>query len=860
MTVGIVLVSHSAKLAEGAAELARAMATAELKLAVAAGIPDPAHPLGCDPLRVRAAIEEVDGDDGVLVLMDLGSAVLSAEFALDLLAPGRRDHVLLCEAPLVEGVAAAAVQSSAGASLAQVAAHARAALDAKRGHLAGPVTESPAAPRPPEASPGGADAGTTFTAATRNGLHARPAAAIVMAVAGLEATVTLHNLTTGAGPVPASSLNSILLLGVRHGDVVRVEASGPQAAAAAAAIGELAERHFGEGEVAERDVGKGAAATSAVQAARPAAVRVAVGPSPARLVGLTASPGVAVGVVTRIARSRPSGPARVSVTEPAGAGQQLRVAIDAVAASLRVAIEAQRDDEVAAMLQSQLLTLSDPLVVQAAAGLVANRGFDALRAWQAACDEVTGRIGALDDPYLAARAADVRAIRDAVSERLDGAGEPGELGELGELAGVLLARDLSPIQAAALRPAQVSAVATAEGSPSAHSAMILRAAGIPAVVGLGPAILLTPDGATVVVDADMATVDTDPTPAAVRSASARIAERQAGRLATQQAAGHAARTRDGVLIHVVANIALQADAARARAAGADGVGLLRSEFIFADHSAAPDESEQVAIYAGICAAMGGGPVVLRTLDIGGDKPLPYLNLPPEANPFLGLRGIRLTLERPDLLMPQLRAALRTAASHPLRLMLPMVSVADEVTRTRALLRAARDELIEEGYEVPEHIPLGIMVETPAAALKAATLMPEVDFVSIGTNDLAQYTLAAERGNPNVSHLVREHDPSVLRLIATACSAAGQAGVPVAVCGAAAEDARMVPLLLGLGVRELSVSPPNVGAVKAQVRDVDLGQAAALAAAALGSRTAEEVLALVAQQGASDRADEEEHVG
>jgi multiphosphoryl transfer protein len=858
MTVGIVLVSHSAKLAEGAVELARAMATSSVRLAVAAGIPDPEHPLGCDPLRVRAAIDEVDGDDGVLVLMDLGSAILSAEFALDLLEPGQREHVLLCEAPLVEGLVAAAVQSMAGASLAEVAAHARAALDGKREHLANSVTEPSTEPAAPAVSPGDADAVTTFTAFTRHGLHARPAAAIVMAVGGLDATVTLRNLATSAEPVPAASINGILQLGVRHGDVVRVEARGPQAAAAAAAIDELAARNFDED--AERNPGQAAevaAATTDREPGQTAAGHLrspSDGPSPTGLVGLTASPGVGVGAATRISQSRPSALAHGGATDPAEQSRRLHAAIDAVAVSLRETIEAQTDAEVVAILRSQLLTLFDPLVVQAADELVAERGFDALRAWQAACDEMTGRIGALDDPYLAARAGDVSAIREEVSQRLEGAGD------LGQLAGVLLARDLSPMQAAALLPGRVSAVATAEGSPSGHSAMILRAAGIPAVVALGPAILSTPEGATLVVDADSATVDTNPTAATLQLASVLIAEREAGRLTAQKAAGDAARTRDGVHIHVVANIALPVDAGRAAAAGADGVGLLRSEFIFADHGAAPTESEQVGIYTDICAAMGGRPVVLRTLDIGGDKPLPYLNLPPEANPFLGMRGIRLTLKHPDLLIPQLRAALRTAASYPLRLMLPMVSVADEITRTRVLLEKARDELLREGYQVPEYTPLGIMVETPTAALKAATLVPEVDFVSIGTNDLTQYTLAAERGNPNVAHLVREYDPSVLRLIAMVCSVAQKADVPVAVCGAAAEDARMVPLLLGLGVRELSVSAPNVGTVKAQVRNLNLGRAADLAAAALGSGTAEEVLALVARSSAGDTAAKEECAG
>ncbi len=825
MSVGIVVVSHSARLAEGAVELARAMATTAVEVAVAAGIDDPRHPLGCDPLRVREAIEEVDGGDGVLVLMDLGSAVLSAEFALGLLEPEDRDRVLLCDAPFVEGLVAAAVAAMSGAGLGEVAGHARAALQAKREHLAGPGREPVAAVDAPPVGDGPAlpDAVATFTVDTPHGLHARPAAAIVRSAGRWRATAVLRNLSTGTGPVPATSLNGILTLEVRQGHLIQVDAGGPDAAALAADLRALAHRDFDQ---------RGPAPLPAAPA-----VSAQVGAGGTRLAGLTGAPGLGVGPASHLTRPVPGGGGQAAAP-PEQDKQRLRAAVAAVADAVRRTVADHPDAQVAAILQAQLLALADPLVVETAERLV-DAGHPAAEAWRLACDELIGRIGGLDDAYLAARAADLSALRDEVVARLDGAGERAEL------TGVVLGHDLSPMQAASLDPVKVVAVVTAAGSPSAHSTMILRASGIPAVVAVGPAVLAVPGGTTLVVDADAATVETRPSPGALAEAAGRIARREAGRRAAGPGAALPAYTRDGVRVRVVANIALPADARSAAAAGADGVGLLRSELLFAGHAALPTEDEQVALYGRICAELSGRHVVLRTLDVGGDKPLAYLDTAPEANPFLGLRGIRLTLRRPELMVPQLRAALRTvAAGHPLRLMLPMVSVAEEIHRTRELLGRARADLAAEGVDGSGRLPLGIMVETPAAALKAATLLAEVDFVSIGTNDLTQYTLAAERGNADVAYLLREWDPAVLRLISTVATAADEAGVPVAVCGAAAEDPRMVPLLLGLGVRELSVSAPNIAAVKDQVRRLDAGRLARDVVPVLRAGSAEEVLDLV----------------
>jgi phosphocarrier protein FPr len=303
-----------------------------------------------------------------------------------------------------------------------------------------------------------------------------------------------------------------------------------------------------------------------------------------------------------------------------------------------------------------------------------------------------------------------------------------------------------------------------------------------------------------------------------------------------------ATTVDGVAVAVAANVGSLADAEQAAGAGADGAGLVRTEFLFLHRAAAPDVDEQEAAYRAIVAALAGRRVTIRTLDVGGDKPLLYLPVAGEANPFLGVRGIRLSLARPDLLRDQLVAICRVAADAPVDLMFPMVSTVDEVVAARAVLDEA---VAAAGGRLPDGLRVGIMVEVPAAALNVRAFLPYVDFLSIGTNDLTQYTLAAERGNDAVARLADPLDPAVLRLVEGVCASAAPAGVDVAVCGEVAADETVTGLLVGLGVRELSVAPAAVPMVKQAVRRVDAAAAGLLAGRALEATTAAGVRALLA---------------
>jgi phosphocarrier protein FPr len=368
----------------------------------------------------------------------------------------------------------------------------------------------------------------------------------------------------------------------------------------------------------------------------------------------------------------------------------------------------------------------------------------------------------------------------------------------------------------------VTGVLLAFGSPTSHAAILTRARGIPAVVGLGPAVLDIPDGTPIALDGSTGEVAVDP-PA---EALAAFRERAAGQAAdSARAAARAASpavTRDGVPVAVGANLGSVADAHAAAAHGADLAGLVRTEFLFLDRDEAPGVAEQEAVYRAIAEALGGRRITLRTLDVGGDKPLRYLPGPAEANPFLGVRGIRHSLAHPGLLADQLLAVVRVAHDAPVSVMFPMVSTVDEVVRARALLDAA---VARDGRARPAGLHVGIMVEVPATALKAAAFAPYVDFISIGTNDLTQYALAAERGNAALAALADGCDPGVLRLVDLACrGVAGRA--EVAVCGELAADERAVPLLTALGVRELSVPPFAVPAVKEAVRAAGADRTAA----------------------------------
>jgi len=797
--VGLVVVSHSRTLASSAVALAAEMVHGRpLRIEVAAGLDDTTF--GTDAVAIMEAIERADGPAGVVVLMDLGSAVLSTELALDLLQdPSVRDRVTLSPAPLVEGLIVAAVSAAGGASRDEVAAEARDSLMGKSGHLS-----TPDAGTAPDAGTVTADEVVgVFTVENPHGLHARPAARLVSEVRALDASVQLRNLTTGGSPVPARSLSRVATLAALRGHEVEVRASGPQANEAVEHLLTLAARRFDE---------------TIQEAAEPPARAPATpthGPLPA-------SPGIAIGPLRRLT-AVPVDLDRETVEEPAVEWRRIVESVAAVRRDIehvRVVTAREVGAEQAGIFDAHLSLLTDEEML-ADVKARTSTGIGAVAAWAGSLADVEREWASLPDPYLRERAADVHAVGDQVLRALTG-----EPARRMTAQGVLVASDLTPAETAGLDLDLVTGVVLALGSPTSHAAILARARDIPVVVGAGPEVLSIPEGTTVLLDGGSGELQFDPSPELLEDyqrRSANAAEQRARQLALAE---QPAVSRDGVHVAVAANLGSVADARAALSAGADGAGLVRTEFLFLDRSVAPDVEEQKAEYAAIAEAMGGRRVTLRTLDVGGDKPLSYLRMPQEVNPFLGQRGIRLSLEHRDLLREQMAAICHTARSYPTSVMIPMVSTPEEMIEARQVLLEAA------GHSgLPEGLHIGTMIEVPAAALKIEAFLPYVDFVSIGTNDLTQYALAAERGNAAVAGLADALDPGVLQLIAHVCHAA-RGRIDVAVCGEAASDELAIPVLVGLGVRELSVSPPAVPRVKAAVRELDVERCAELAQQAL----------------------------
>ena len=818
--VGIVVVSHSATLAEGVVALAREMGGSDLALEAAGGTDEP-DVLGTSAERVQAAIERAMSSDGVLVLMDLGSALMSAEFAIELLGdtPGR---VVMSEAPLVEGAVAAAAAASGGASLEEVAAEARGALAMKSSQLG--VSDDGAAPVEAAPSPP-ADAQASILVRNAIGLHARPAARFVETVRGFDADVRVAK-AGGGEPVRATSLTNVVALGARFGDTLLVSASGPGAGKVIAALQELADEGFGDGLAAQAPPVRPVAPIASSPSLSVAARSVGAGEV---LHGVAASAGVAVGPA-HLLRGAFAPPPERAAEDPEREQARLGEAI----ATARTAIERDHDtvaaragEADAAIFNAHLVLLEDEALLEPAYRAIES-GATAERAFYDAAVEVAGRYRALEEPLLQERAADVLDVGRRVVGALTG--ETGAESVAHE--GIVIAGELTPADAAGLDPARVIGIATAHGTATAHAAILARALGLPAVVGIGDAVLGIEDGTTLLLDGEVGTLQVDPPADVQRDASERRERLETRRARARERAHEIGATKDGTRIEVFANLGSAKEAADAVTLGAEGVGLLRTEFLFLDRAELPSEEEQADTLRQIATALDGRPLVVRTLDAGADKPLPALPMPPEANPFLGVRGIRLTLDRTDVLATQLRAILRVAAEHPVKVMLPMVATVDEVAAARVVLAQARKDT---GIDVP--LEFGIMVEVPAAALTAARLAEEVDFFSLGTNDLTQYTMAAERGSERLAPLLTGPQPPVLRLVQETVAGARRRGRWVGVCGELAGDPPSALLFAGLGVTELSMAPALVPEVKEALRGVTLADAEAAARQALVAETA-----------------------
>lgn len=686
---------------------------------------------------------------------------------------------------------------------------------------------------PPAASPAGTDLAEqrTLTLDYPSGLHARPAAQWVEAARRFAARVQVRH---GDETADAKNLVALLQLGLAAGAQLTLSAEGPDAGPALDALlqtirGLTAQEHA----QAARDT-QAARSRQSAHGWQADANQPAIG-------GIGASPGLAIGpvhVLQHGAAAIPDHPVALTT------GGDL---LDTALANTRAELAALAQDTAARLgqaeagifkAQAELLGDTDLMTLTCQAMV---EGHGVAWSWNQAVERLAERLAALGNPLLAARAADLRDVGRRVLGHLDPSLRSAAQ-TLPDTPCILVAADLSPSDTAALDTRRILGIVTAQGGPTSHTAILTRTLGIPAVVAAGAAVLDVAPGTQAIVDGTGGRLVLDPDAATIASARTWLQEDAARSQREQAERTLPARTRDGHTVEIAANVNLPAQATEAVSLGAEGVGLMRTEFLFLERDHAPDEDAQYAVYADMLAALNGRPLIVRTLDIGGDKQVPHLNLPTEENPFLGVRGTRLLLRRSDLMEPQLRALYRAArdagkGSSPLSIMFPMITSMDEVLALRAACERIRAEVGAPA------VPLGIMVEVPAAALLADRLAEHVDFFSIGTNDLTQYTLAIDRQHPDLAAEADSLHPAVLRLIQQTVQGAARHGRWVGVCGGLAGDPFGALLLTGLGVNELSMSPRDIPAVKARLRAAQFGALSELARRALACASAQDVRTL-----------------
>lgn len=794
--ISLVVVSHSHALATAACEFAMLMATEEQpQVEIAAG--SRVGEFGTSPRLIVDAIAQAANDEGVLVFVDLGSAALNAEMALDQLA-GADFPIRISVAPFVEGLVAAVATAASGGTLDEVDAEASRAVAVKTASLGLLTTRRWS----------GWDDASTMTETCRivgeHGLHARPAARLANTVSGFDAQVRLRNVSAGGSFVSASSITELMTLGATRGDVVLVEACGEDAAPVLEAVVAI----LGTGE----------------------------DDSPPALVSVASGLGVGRGA-RRVRHGDSWADAEYPTSSVAVELERLRSAQRAVASELRAVVERDApglDVSAAEVVESLCAVLDDTsLMSRVEADIAAGAG--AMTAWTTNMSRLVTQVDSVVDSYQRQRAVDLADLRDRVASRLAGIGEPaGQVTtSTGELI-VYLADELSAAEVASLDRATCAAIVTTRGSQTSHAAILARSLGIPTLVGASPELLAAMDDRIVLVDARAASVIVDPSSDeidAARHDPAGIPPEVDGPTM------HQVSTLDGRRLLVTANVSSEAQALESTAEGADGVGLLRTEFLFARHRVAPSADEHASAYERIAAVLDGRPLTIRTFDGAADKPLHFLGVHDHQR----LRGLGLTLHHQPVLLAQLGGVTRAAARCPeIRLIFPFVSHVRELDQVLELLDEAMALEQAAGHEVSRP-SVGAMIENPFAVLDLEQLRSRVDFLSVGTNDLAT-SLPGNDHRSATSTVSYAIDPRVLGLIQRVTEQA--VGIPVSVCGELASDLDAVPLLIGLGVDQLSVRPSWVPAVKRQIERWTLGGAIELAARALEQRDSSSVHELV----------------
>ena len=678
--------------------------------------------------------------------------------------------------------------------------------------------------------------GYTFICPLPNGLHARPASHLAEVAGRFGCQITLTNQRSGA-QANAKSVLALVGTDVKLGDPCQLDATGDDADAAMASL-----RQFIEQVLPGCDEPLPAPQANGQTVTLPRVLRNA---SASFIPGTAVSPGIGEGSVVIVGGlCLPQDLPEEATTDRAGEQAKASQAIRDVRSAIESKLTQRLSHTEAGVLKAHLSIVSDVLLHEKIAALVAE-GQSAARAVAEAGEFFMNRLRAAQSLYLRERAIDVQDLCLQLLERICGQRFKTAPVQL-TVPSVVVAENLAPGQFLALDRSLLKALVLAHGGATSHTVILARSFDIPTLIGVRDAPLVFSPGQPVIVDANLGIVIASPAEAVRRYYRRELATLSRHRERFARHLPQPAITTDGQHLEVAANVATAEELSPAFDHGAEGIGVFRTEMLFMDRDSAPSEQEQFDVYARAAQAAAGRPVIIRSIDIGGDKPVPYLNLPPEPNPFLGCRGVRLYMEHQDVFTAQLRAILRASALGDIRLMVPMVSCLEEVRWVKARVTECQATLKAEGLAYNPAMPLGIMVEVPAVAFAIDAFCAEVDFFSIGTNDLTQYFLAADRDNPKVGGLYTWRHPAFLRFLARLVHDAHAGGKWVGLCGEMARDAQALPLLVAMGLDEIGVPTPDILPLKAAIAQGSAGNCRTLLSQALACRTAGEVNAILQQ--------------
>jgi len=801
--VGLVIVSHSRALGNAVVDFIKQTNDKDIPVVAAGGVGEQNELLGTDAHDIMDAINAVYSKDGVLVLMDLGSAILSTELAIDFLEEDKQNDVRICSAPIVEGAVVAAVQIAIGSSLNDVASEALEGLITKQEHL--DETHN-AALKFDKESLNNTKADTlqrVFTIRNALGLHARPAMKLVQLIGKYDASAEVSNISKGRGPVEGRSLNKLSSLNVHKDDQLLFEVSGKDGDRLLNAIEIIVQDNFGEPMIPT--------ATVPVQRKRPDG---AVG----------VSDGIAIGKAFHLKKKEFKIEKR-EIIDVAAEKEKLREAVRLVDGEISQRINnlstRVSDDEIE-IFEAHKVLLTDPELYDDTLKDIGKDKISAEYAWNSNIQKVKDQYTSLDNEYLQLRGNDVQDVGTQVTAALLGQSPLNstdfqDVGSDEQL--ILVAEDLTPSETAMLDFHRVKGIVIKYGGPTSHTAILSRAMGIPAVCGYSSVNNIT-NGELLIMNGSNGEINTKPSEQDIDRATKQIAQWQEHLDALRKKSIMPAVTVDGFTFNINANISSGKEALSALNSGAEGIGLLRTEFMFLNKQSAPSEDEQYEELVNIGEVMKGKPVVVRTLDIGGDKMIPYISMNKEDNPFLGVRGIRLYEKNTELMTIHFSAILRAALDYDFRIMFPMIAEANEFIRISKTIADLHYQLEKKKIKHKWPIPMGAMIETPSAVVMAEVLARHADFFSIGSNDLTQYIMAAERGNSSLINFSDPLNPAVLRSIHMAIQEAHKNGIEISVCGEIGSDPHGIAVLIGMGIDKISLNSGKIPEIKALIRKLD----------------------------------------